>query len=267
MKSSLPRAAGFESSSGTDSSRTGISTTAPSKKSGPKNSPAKDSRNVTSLLELEDGPSPCASPGGPTMNRSGREAAPASRSATPGRDWVTLIRAIYSRRSAALLRAAALQSSLENRSRASWDVNGSPEFALKWRHWDMPHGGAIIALRASARQTEGNGFSGWPTPTCGDGKNAEDNPRSRNPKSGIGSLGCAARLAGWATPTARDGKDGDCDLSVTPDNGLLGRQALLASNAPTGKRGALNPKFSLWLQGYPETWALSGARAMRSTRG
>lgn len=80
-------------------------------------------------------------------------------------------------------------------------------------------------------------------------------------------LADAVLLTPWPTPTTRDGKDGDCDLSVTEHNGLLGRVVLLASNSPTGQRGALNPRFSLWLQGYPETWALSGARAMRSTRG
>lgn len=267
MKSNCLPAAGSESSSRTDSSPTATSTTGQSKKSAPMKSPGRDSPSVTSLLALEDGPSRCASQELPMTNLSGQEAVPASPLVPLANRWASVIRAIYSRRGDALLRAAGLQGYLESRLRADLDVNGSPEFVLKWRHWDMPHGPRICALRASAPRTSGKGYTGWPTPTCGDANNAEDNPRERNPKAGVGSLACAVRLSGWATPTTRDGKDGDCDLTVTPDNGLLGRQALFSTDAPTGKRGVLNPGFSLWLQGYPETWALSGARAMQSIRG
>src|SRR5687768_1089851 len=34
--------------------------------------------------------------------------------------------------------SAALQRSLESRLRARLDVNGSPEYALTWKSWDMP---------------------------------------------------------------------------------------------------------------------------------
>lgn len=270
------------------------STIVQSKRSKRKSSSKKDSLNVTSLLALEDGHSPSESAEYQTINLYGQEAVHASHLATLETRWVSLIHAIYSRRSAALSRAADLQSSLASRLQASLDVNGSPEYVLKWHTWDMPQGGAIFALRGSRRRTSDKDFSGWPTPKTSDEKggmlgraftnrsNLNDKVQlapwptpmagsQATEKNNAGGNTDSSRkieeLAGWATPTSRDYKDGDCCLAKNPDNSLLGRQALLASNAQTGKRGALNPKFSLWLQGYPETWALSGARAMLSIRG
>lgn len=71
----------------------------------------------------------------------------------------------------------------------------------------------------------------------------------------------------WATPTIRDHKDGS-NVTWVPENCLLGRQVhgaiTLSSPCATEKRGALNPRFSLWLQGYPAEWASCGERAMQS---
>lgn len=52
------------------------------------------------------------------------------------------------------------------------DVNGSPEYVLTWKHWDMSAGEPICALRASGRHTSGNGCSGVPTPTVQDSEQA-----------------------------------------------------------------------------------------------
>lgn len=61
--------------------------------------------------------------------------------------------------------SASLQSSLENRLRVRLDVNGSPEYVLTWKHWDMPAGPPICALRASARSMRGHASGGLPTPS------------------------------------------------------------------------------------------------------
>jgi len=58
----------------------------------------------------------------------------------------------------------ALQRSLENRLRARMAAYGSPEYVLTWKHWDMPSGPPICALRASGRRISGSDCSGWPTP-------------------------------------------------------------------------------------------------------
>ena len=46
--------------------------------------------------------------------------------------------------------SAYLQLSLENKLRRALDVNGSPEYVLIWKHWDMPLGLPICALRESS---------------------------------------------------------------------------------------------------------------------
>lgn len=102
--------------------------------------------------------------------------------------------------------------------------------------------------------------AGWPTPMAG-------SPATENYNEAGDT--CSSRktkiLAGWATPTSRDHKDGTSE-GTAPTNGLLGRQ-VWSSPAQTGNRGALNPRFSLWLMGFPAEWASCGERATASTRG
>jgi len=104
-------------------------------------------------------------------------------------------------------RSAALQSCMESRLRALLDVNGSPEFALTWKSWDMPAGEPICALRASERRTGDKGCSGWPTCLARDwkytpgmsetGTNPDGSRRSR-----LDTLPSVAALAWWHTPKA-----------------------------------------------------------------
>ena len=106
--------------------------------------------------------------------------------------------------------------------------------------------------------------AGWATPT-GTERSGQGEKNT--------SLMQQARLSGWATPTVPRAHDSD----KTAGNGqckqmdiykqLLGpRQSL--SPAPTERPAglALNPRFSLWLMGYPDEWASCGARAMQSCR-
>lgn len=172
---------------------------------------------------------------------------------------------------------------------------GSPEYELTWKHWDMSLGPPILQRRASGRRTSGKGFTGWPTPQTHDvterGNTMADhhhyphdlsnaaqmvgwptpnaisesrgglqsNPEmalKRRAQGHMLNLDDAATLAGWATPTSRDHKDAASDLTNTPVNGLLGRQALI-STASTEKRGALASEFSSWLMGFPLEWQMA----------
>ncbi len=260
-----------------------------------------DTHNAISSPASAAGASPCGSPDGPTIEKCGQAQSPASPSATPGADKASGTPATFGPLFNASSPSAALQRSLENRLRARLDVNGSPEYVLTWKHWDMPSGPSICRLRASARRISDSASGGWPTPMAGapgtenynpagntdssrktvdllDGwptpakQNAEGGARKEGESRGWNTLQTVAKLAGWPTCSARDWKG--CKSNQHGKNPRpLNEVAYLASGpastsfpAPTGKRGALNPAHSRWLMGFPVAWDCCGAMAMQSCR-
>ena len=175
---------------------------APYRKSRPVKS--RNTPSATSSPASEAGLSPCFSPVGRTTCPSGRVPAPASPSAPPAKVVDTLTSAICGLSSSSSSPSAALQSSLASRLQAALDVNGSPEYELTWKAWDMLSGPPICALRASARRTSGNGCTGWPTPMY------LDHWMASTPRKDLGQkqLPNVAALAGWPTPTSTDFKGG-----------------------------------------------------------
>jgi hypothetical protein len=223
--------------------------------------------------------------------------------------------------------SASLQRSLASRLHQKLDVNGSPEYVLTWKQWDMPSGEPICALRASGHRTSGNACFGWPTAsqryykdTAGmseTGTNSDGTVRSRldqlpraaqltGPAPSGGPVETASsdefRRGGWATASATDGER--CGTGITPgmSGQSLTQHAKLAGyptartitgGAESGVRKQelgrtesgggdlqatievfrlpnmtgwkLNPRFSLWLMGYPDAWASCGERAMQSS--
>ncbi len=174
---------------------------------------SKDSCSATSSAEFWAGPSPSVSPDGPKTAPCGPEAVHVSRfrardsaKAMPTNDTSGPLFTTSSP-------SAALQRSLENRLHQRMAVNGSAEYALTWKHWDMPAGPPICALRASARRTSGKGFGGWPTPTGVDrvrneetmAKCAAFRKRNANQNTVPLYLGEVAQMAGWPTPRTPTG--------------------------------------------------------------
>jgi hypothetical protein len=197
----------------------------------------------------------------------------------------------YGQSSPASSGSADPQQSLENKLRARMAGYGSPEYALTWKEWDMQSGPPICALRASVRRTSGKGCTGWPTPQTFDASN-DGKPRAlrykgnapseagntRNPDtpgSYRGDLKDYAALAEWATPYTYRVHESDKTAGVwypaTMNQAnitiqMLGRNPA-GSNVGTGASGVyrLNPRFSLWLMGFPTSWASCGEQVTLSS--
>lgn len=178
--------------------------------------------SVTSSPESADGVTPCGSPDGLMTSPSGPEAVHASHSASPARDSEPQTPVTCGPNFTASSRSAVLQASLESRLRASLDAYGSPEYALTWKHWDMPSGPPICALLVSERRTSGNVCGGLPTPQCMDAKGYSDALRHKFRKTG--------HLKHW--------------VHGTP----------LAIHSKTGKSSWPNPMLAEWMMGYPHAW-------------
>lgn len=158
----------------------------------------QDTRNVTFSPGSVAGPSLSPSPVGQQLDLFGQEAAHASPFRWPELERALKMKGISGRSSHVSSTSAGLQQSLESRLRLNLDVNGSPEYVLTWKRWDMESGPPICALRASARPISGRGCSGWPTPNAMEGGQTSRSGK-RKGEMLIGGL-----VAGWPTPQAHD---------------------------------------------------------------
>jgi hypothetical protein len=112
---------------------------------------------------------------------------------------------------------------------------------------------------------------GWDTPKAHDGRHAAREQSEHNPKDG--QCACLAwdaksvRLKGWATPRARDYKGNGVSIAraakgVADSLDLQCKLVCRSGMEPPSPSSArmdgaayrLNPRHSLWLQGFPNKW-------------
>lgn len=171
---------------------------------------SKATHRSTSLQESAAGPTPSDWQRYQRIFEYGREAAPASPTHRRAKGKATTTPATSGPTFDASSPSAVLQSSLESRLRARLGDCGSPEYVLTWKHWDMPSGPPICALRAWPPRTSGRGSSGWRTPAQSDGEGGvldilKAQREGLNPKL---KLRDQAATAGWPTPAAANWRDG-----------------------------------------------------------
>lgn len=244
--------------------------------------------SATSSPASVAGPSPCSLRAGRQMLLFGLEAAPVSHSARLESDEAPTTSAIFGQSSCDSSTAVDLQSFLESRLRQRLAGRGSPLYELTWKHWDMPSGQPICALRASSRRTFDSDCTGWPTATATDAVKGG----AVSPRPGMIGLAETSQLAGWPTAKPGDGPRAladpekalrrvqerrhsidlkDVSLLALTQQAAIG-QTSSGSTAETENIGQLNPEFVCWLMGFPSEWlscvdweTLSSRRSRRSS--
>ena len=182
------------------------------------------SPSATSSPGSGDGLMPSASPGGPTKDLFGLEAAPASRSRSRAKAPVLTIQGTCGPTFIASSVPSGPLSSWENRLRERLAMVGSTEFELIWKEQATPAGVPISQLSRSTPRTFASASTGlpstWPTPVTNEGNETPESwaNRNRSMKEKNPLLRALHKKlstvvqeipATWPTPRASDEKNGN----------------------------------------------------------
>lgn len=174
------------------------------------------------------------------------------------------------------LGSATLTPSWVSRLKQQLGMGGSMIYKQTWKQKATPQGLLYWAHTASTPRTKGSDFIGWPTATTRDYKDTGDLSKSMIRKDGRSRCDSLARVAyglvaPWATPQASDWKNKSSSRDSTLSNYKKGYypHGAIPETYIVGTTSSvpypLNPRFSLWLMGYPIEWAYSGERVTLSS--
>jgi len=114
--------------------------------------------------------------------------------------------------------------------------------------------------------------SAWPTPAARDVKGVSGSGRQEKKGNPSDTVPNAAATVPWATPTATDPNRGtkpprpqDTGIPLTQQVSGLTQEKSIAETGNIAP-SQLNPRFSLWLMGYPIEWAYCAERVTPLSR-
>ncbi len=174
-----------------------------------------DTSNATSSPGSESGPTPCASPDGPTTAKCGPDRVLANPSVPPVKPRRSTTKGIFGQSGFHSSKHDDLSFVLANRLRPLTDSLGSTLFSLTWTVRVTPAGRSICALRASEPRTADSVCTGWPTPDASVAQNGEslESWQARREELRVKKMngnGCgvpltmAALMAAWPAPQSSD---------------------------------------------------------------
>ena len=250
---------------------------------------SKDTLSATSLPESEDGQGHWNSQGGAQIDLFGPDLHPAKVFPLPEKEKAKTTSDTSGLSSLISSESANLQLCLENRLRRLSDMDGLMIYKKTLKKKDTPVGHVYCHLAVSAHRTKeidsSSLPSSWPTPSTRDYKDTGDLDKSRWRKDGKERNDTVPRVAygitAWPTPQAMDAARGPIRSLVNGQRidkkgvrfGLslvtaatlteeISGQIPQSYTAETEKAvpSQLNPRFSLWLMGYPIEWAYCAER-------
>jgi hypothetical protein len=170
---------------------------------------------------------------------------------------------IYGRSSSISLRGADLQQSLGSKLAQLSDMDGSTIYRLTLKQKTTPQQRSYFHLAASVRRTNENASSSWPTPVAADVRDRGkfDDPSVQR-RIKIKKTIELSMLVASVAPYRHAKKSPKAQEIAVSGTTLQSSTVETASNVPY----QLNPRFSLWLMGYPIAWAYCGERATQSSR-
>jgi hypothetical protein len=239
---------------------------------------SKDTRNATFLPESAGGRMLSNLPSGHQLDLFGPDHAHVNPFRWQGLGKALKTKGIFGRNSHDSSASANLQLSLESRLRQRLDVNGSPEYDLTWKRWDMQSGPPICALRALARRTSGSVCSGWPTPACMDTIDAKNEWRGESraiaPTGKLSDKVKGVQMAGWPTPNTPNGgratPPGTSTTGKTPDGKKrqvdlqhVARSILSSGQAPSLSHAPMENGGGCLVAGWETPNAMDGGQTSR----